>query len=292
MPIMRLLQMLLACVGVCSLMVSPPAATSVQQPATAAPPTEPTPLYSIHEAAAAGDAGSVDLLLAAGFSCDARNALSSTPLHMACVHGFDDVVSMLLEHGASANAANEDGNTPLHAAVGRGHLSCARLLLEHGADAHATSHAGAQPLRTAVHKGDVEMLSAMLDEGGAALSESGVQEAFWVAVQLCEAAAAEGAPLPAAVPRLLHLVFDADHAQLLGREKVATNVTCLQPAEEGAGNNVIDDELASTPLREGRTCEGGCCTDACSRVVFPTFATQEEVRPPRRELSLSSPELA
>ena len=78
----------------------------------------------------------------------------------------------------------------------------------------------------------------------------------------------------------------ADHAQLLGREKVATNVTCLQPAEEGAGNNVIDDELASTPLREGRTCEGGCCTDACSRVVFPTFATQEEVRGgPRAESS-------
>lgn len=64
------------------------------------------------------------------------------------------------------------------------------------------------------------------------------------------------------------------------------NVTCLQPAVEGTGNNVIDDALASTPLTStrGRACDGGCCTDACSRVVFPTFATDEEVEAFRTEL--------
>lgn len=64
------------------------------------------------------------------------------------------------------------------------------------------------------------------------------------------------------------------------------NVTCLQPAVEGTGNNVIDDALTSTPLTStrGRACDGGCCTDTCSRVVFPTFATDEEVEAFRTEL--------
>ena len=30
------------------------------------------------------------------------------------------------------------------------------------------------------------------------------------------------------------------------------------------------------PLSEGRSCEGGECCDACSRVHFPAFATQAE----------------
>ena len=41
------------------------------------------PSYSLHDAAAAGDANAVDLLLYAGLPSDARNAKGSTPLHLA-----------------------------------------------------------------------------------------------------------------------------------------------------------------------------------------------------------------
>jgi len=238
--------------------------------------------YSLHDAAAAGDANAVELLLAAGLSTDTLNDRSSTPLHLACAFGHDEVAAVLLGCGASSNTPNQEGNTPLHAAVGSGELPCVQLLLSHGADADATSHAGTQPLRSAVHRGDAAMVSAFV-ASGAELDEATAQAAFWVAVQRLEAAA-DGAPLPAEVPALLQHVFAADMQQLLRREKQVQNVTCLQPAVEGTGNNVIDDALASTPLHEGRACDGGCCADACSRVVFPTFATDEEVEAFRTEL--------
>jgi len=94
-------------------------------------------------------------------------------------------------------------------------------------------------------------------------------------VDLCEAKP-DDVPLPAAVPQLLARVFDADAAHVFTRGKTSTNVTCLQPAVEGTGDNVIDDELAATKLKPGRVCAGGECCDACSRVHFPGFTTAPE----------------
>jgi hypothetical protein len=82
----------------------------------------------------------------------------------------------------------------------------------------------------------------------------------------------------------MHHVFDADMQHLLRRDdKLVTNVTCLQPKEEGvagvseAMKYLFDrDEHANLPLREGRRCESGTCCEACSRVTFPTFATAAE----------------
>ena len=72
--------------------------------------------------------------------------------------------------------------------------------------------------------------------------------------------------------------------QLLARDKLARNLTCLQPAEEGgvdavaAGMKYVFDqaEHANLPLKEGRRCEEGACCEACSRVTFPAFATAAE----------------
>ena len=256
-----------------------------------APP--PTQLYPLHDEAAGGDANAVGLLLLSGVPCDARNAYGSTPLHLAVLKGHGEVANLLLDHGAPVNAANEDGNTPLHAAVGAGQLACAELLLARGASTDASSSAGVRPLHAAAQAGNGAMVSALID-AGAEMSDDVAQAAFCSAVQLCEAVP-EGGGLSADVPRLLRHVFEADHRNLLNRERIATNVTCMQPADDAPktrpehdpGYGVVDDDLLAVPLKPGRACAGGTCCDACSRVVFPTFASIAESEAFLTELQLA-----
>ena len=252
MPAISLFTLLCSLVGLHALAVAPPL-TKVA-----------TPTYPLHDEAASGDANAVDLLLMSGLSGDERNAFGSTPLHLAAVKGHANVATVLLQHGSDVNARNEDGNTPLHAAVGSGQHEVVRTLLENGATADVTSDSGKQPLQVACQRGDGKMVSDLI-RAGAELDEDSVQMAFWAAVQLVEAKP-EGAPLSADVPRLLRHVFDADIRQLIGRGKATTNVTCMQPLVDGTGYDIINDDLAQLPLKEGRTCEGGVCCDECSRV--------------------------
>ncbi len=238
--------------------------------------------FSLHDAAAAGDANAVDLMLLAGLDASSPNAKSSTPLHLAAANGAADVVELLLGHGAAASAPNDDGNTPLHAALLRGHDDAARLLLARGAATDATSNSGLRPLAIAARRGNTAMVDALV-EAGAAFDEAAADAAFWAAVALVEATPDDEA-LTAEAPRLLHRVFDADFALLQRRERVTTNVTCMQPALEGgveglkAGIGYIfdDDDHANLPLKEGRRCTDGQCCDACSRVLFPAMALPTE----------------
>ena len=273
------LLVLFAAVGTRSLAV--PSSSPAGTRSVAVPSSSPLPTYALHEAAAAGDTSAVDLLLFAGLSSEERNAKASTPLHLAALHGHEAVARVLLDRGAAANALNEDGMTPLHAAVSARQLQVAQLLLSRGADVEATSNAGLRPVRIAARKGDAAMLSVLL-EAGAEVDEESVQFAFWVAVAAVESTAEDEA-LSTDVPRLLHHIFDADFRLLLQRDKLTTNVTCLQPAEEGIAGvaeglkYVMDDAAhADLPLREGRRCEGGSCCDACSRITFPSFAVPAE----------------
>ena len=238
----------------------------------------------LHDAAADGDAGMVELMLVSGLPVNLPNARGSTPLHFASLKGNVDIVALLLDHGADANAPNAGGNSPLHAAVETGQLQVTKLLLARGGDGDAVSDggSGAPPLLTALRRGDVEMVLALLD-GGAHLDDESVQAAFWLAVQLVESAP-EGSPPAVEAPRLLHHVFEADMRHLLRRERVATNVTCMQPVEEGTGYDLVNEELVQVPLRPGRACDGGACCDACSRVSLPSFATAAEADAFRAEV--------
>lgn len=105
-------------------------------------------------------------------------------------------------------------------------------------------------------------------------------DAFEAAILLCEARELlppdSTVDLSDDVPRLLHQAFDQDFEQLLLREKVVTNVTCMQPADEGCGSELFNDELLKLTLKPGRVCEGGACGEACSRVAFPLFASPHE----------------
>jgi hypothetical protein len=83
---------------------------------------------------------------------------------------------------------------------------------------------------------------------------------------------------------MLHHIFDADLKHLQGREKLTTNLTCMQPDDStglsGAArkmNYIFDDSAhKDLPLTEGRRCEGGNCCEVCSRNIFPNFATEKE----------------
>ena len=120
---------------------------------------------------------------------------------------------------------------------------------------------------------------------GVLLDDPMVDAAFWAVVHAVDTAEAQDLPLSADVPRMLHHIFDADARLLRSRKQVRTNVTCMQPlVEEGMANaarrmNYIFDDMAHKhlPLMEGRRCEDGSCCDACSRNIFPTFASEDEV---------------
>lgn len=138
-------------------------------------------------------------------------------------------------------------------------------------------------LLSAVERLDVDAVDTLL-ASGVKMSEETTGAAFWAVVNEVDRCEREDKPLPGEVPRMLHHVFDADLQLLLGREQQRTNVTCMQPDDSGgikaraqAMSYVLDDnEHKNLPLKEGRRCEGGTCCEACSRNVFPTFATDSE----------------
>ena len=146
----------------------------------------------------------------------------------------------------------------------------------------ASSSAGnIEELALAASQMDATKVSSLL-ESGLEMTEEITDTAFWAVVNAVDRAEALDKPLSGDVPRMLHHIFDADHRHLLTREQIRTNVTCMMPEQEGAnriGMNAIFDDAAhkDLPLEEGRRCAGGDCSCACSRNIFPTFASSSEI---------------
>lgn len=130
---------------------------------------------------------------------------------------------------------------------------------------------------------DSAKVSSMI-QAGFEMNEETTEKAFWEAVKAVDYAEANDLALSANVTNMLHHIFDADSKHLLTREKLTTNLTCMQPDDsgglEGASrrmNYIFDDgDHKNLPLAPGRKCEGGRCCDKCSRNVFPTFASDSE----------------
>ena len=78
---------------------------------------------------------------------------------------------------------------------------------------------------------------ASLIESGLQMDESTTSQAFWAVVRAVDIAEKEDQPLSEEIPRMLHHIFDADLDHLITREKITTNVTCMQPRDDGDAGN-------------------------------------------------------
>ena len=72
-----------------------------------------------------------------------------TPVHEAASAGQAEVLELLLKEEGPVNAKAANKYTPLHLAASGGHSECARLLLQHGADLSAKDENHRTPLHTA-----------------------------------------------------------------------------------------------------------------------------------------------
>ncbi|XP_066264218.1 probable serine/threonine-protein kinase pats1 [Branchiostoma lanceolatum] len=92
---------------------------------------------ALHDAAQNGHTGTVQALLKAGATVDARTMQhmgNRTPLHLAAENGHTGPVQALLAAGADINARDIMKKTPLHHAANDGHPECVKVLLKAGAN--------------------------------------------------------------------------------------------------------------------------------------------------------------
>jgi hypothetical protein len=129
----------------------------------------------LHEAAAAGNAPTTELLLSLGADPNARDNSGHAPLYSLAnecsVDGGATTVRTLAHAGADINAADGVKRcTPLHMAARRGNLPIAEALLDCGANIEARDSAGDTPLRRAVNCDKVLFVSLLLSRGANILS--------------------------------------------------------------------------------------------------------------------------
>lgn len=100
----------------------------------------------IHDAAREGDGDAVRRMLTIDpKQRDAKNAMGSTPLHLAATNPDLSALKALVAAGANVNARDNDGMTPLHLAAYSSKATHARALLEAGADPVAKTDNGRDP---------------------------------------------------------------------------------------------------------------------------------------------------
>ncbi|XP_026474601.1 ankyrin repeat domain-containing protein 17-like isoform X4 [Ctenocephalides felis] len=120
----------------------------------------------IMEAASAGHAQMVTLLIENGADVNAQSSSGNTPLMYGCAGGHDEVVKILLANGANVEDHNENGHTPLMEAASAGHVGVAKILLENGAGINTHSNEFKESALTlACYKGHLDMVRFLLLAG-------------------------------------------------------------------------------------------------------------------------------
>ncbi|HET7699254.1 MAG TPA: ankyrin repeat domain-containing protein [Candidatus Limnocylindria bacterium] len=123
----------------------------------------------VFEAAAAGDAGRLQALLASDPALANATAPDGfSPLGLAAFFKREAAARVLLDHGADPSAPSQNAMkvTPLHSAVADGgNTAIAKMLIAAGADVNATQRHGWTPLHGAASTGDVEVVRLLLARG-------------------------------------------------------------------------------------------------------------------------------
>ena len=114
-----------------------------------------SPLY---HAVSAGDVSAVQILLAAGASCE-------YDLIVAADHGHHQLVRLLISKGADINHKCSYGSIAQHYAAARGHVRVLQELLAAGADVNSVSTYGVSALHYAAREGHCEVAQLLLANG-------------------------------------------------------------------------------------------------------------------------------
>ena len=118
------------------------------------------------QAAAKGQTGVIQTLLAAGAKPNMRDSDGHPALVHAAWMGRLEMVKILLRNGANPNEGNQYGNTPLHLCANptKG-KKVAKQLINEGADVNARNIFGSTPLHRAVKRDKIDVVKILMDNG-------------------------------------------------------------------------------------------------------------------------------
>jgi ankyrin repeat protein len=117
----------------------------------------------LHAAAAKGDVGEIERLVAAGEKIDVQDARSRTPLHVAAFAGHQAAVRALLRLGANPNALETDRYDIVTIAAVQNDVETLKIALAGGAKADTiTSRYDGTALIAAAHLGHAEVVRMLI----------------------------------------------------------------------------------------------------------------------------------
>jgi len=123
----------------------------------------------LKDAAAGGDVGEMERLIAAGADPNAFEGTDDwTPLQWAARNGHVAAIAALLKAGAHVDGPNSGGYTPLMLAAGNGHTAAIDALIAAGADVHHANGGGETALHRASQFGHLDAARVLLEAGAKA----------------------------------------------------------------------------------------------------------------------------
>jgi ankyrin repeat protein len=120
---------------------------------------------ALHLAAAAGHAGVVRLLMAAGADPAHQDAEKNTALSLAALRDHADAARELIRGGADPNQRGAERATPLHASLENGGYAAAPVLIEAGAKLNLKDGEGETALHIAALMGQADVVQRLLEAG-------------------------------------------------------------------------------------------------------------------------------
>ena len=133
---------------------------------------------ALYEAAASGDVGDVERLLAAGANVNAAIDGDGSPLIGAAREGHVDAVRLLLDRGADPNMPVPGDGSALIMAAREGHLDVVALLLERGADVNLMVTDDENALIQASGGGHLDVVKLLVSRGADVNARIFVDAAF------------------------------------------------------------------------------------------------------------------